>query len=345
MDAGGAAEVAIPRHAATVVLLRDAAAGPEVYLLRRAGTMAFAAGMHVFPGGSVDPRDGETATAWSGPAGRAVGGLAGLRRAAGPGAGLRRRPGDLRGVRRAARGSARRSDAIVADTTGDDLERDRLGLLDRSVSMAEMLSRRGLVLRSDLLRPWAHWITPEFEPKRFDTRFFVAAVPTGQRPRDVSGEADDTVWLPVAEAVAEHDADRLAMLPPTIAALREISAFGSVAEVLAAPREVRPVLPRLVRDGDRPVAAAGGLVTTLPGWAALVRADNPGPMTLEGTNSYVLRAADADGHAGAIVVDPGPLDELHLAALVAAADGHVGLVLLTHGHPDHSDGAPCCCRR
>ena len=62
-------------------------------------------------------------------------------------------------------------------------------------------------------------------------------------------------------------------------------------------------------------------------------------MTLEGTNSYVLRAPDADGHAGAIVVDPGPLDELHLAAVVAAADGHVGLVLLTHGHPDHSDGA------
>jgi len=249
MDAGEAAEVAPPRHAATVVLLRDAAAGPEVYLLRRAGTMAFAAGMHVFPGGSVDARDGETATAWSGPPAVQWAAWLGcdepLARAlvcaavretfeesgvllAGPHAGV-----------------------VVADTTGDDLERDRLSMLDRSVSMAEMLSRRGLVLRSDLLRPWAHWITPEFEPKRFDTRFFVAAVPTGQRPRDVSGEADDTVWLPVAEAVARHDAGGLAMLPPTIVALREISAFGSVAEVLAAPREVRPVLPRLARDGDR----------------------------------------------------------------------------------------------
>ena len=80
-------------------------------------------------------------------------------------------------------------------------------------------------------------------------------------------------------------------------------------------------------------------MTALPGWAALVRADNPGPMTLEGTNTYVLRAAGVGGHEGAVVVDPGPLDELHLAAVVAAADGHVGLVLLTHGHPDHSDGA------
>jgi glyoxylase-like metal-dependent hydrolase (beta-lactamase superfamily II) len=79
--------------------------------------------------------------------------------------------------------------------------------------------------------------------------------------------------------------------------------------------------------------------TALPGWAALVRAANPSPMTLEGTNTYVLRAATVGGHPGAVVVDPGPLDELHLAAVVAAADGHVGLLLLTHGHPDHSDGA------
>ena len=249
MDAGEAAEVAPPRHAATVVLLRDAAAGPEVYLLRRAGTMAFAAGMHVFPGGSVDPRDGETATAWSGPpAGQWAAWLGcdePLARALVCAA--VRETFEESGVLLA----GPHAGDVVADTTGDDLEHDRLSLLDRSVSMAEMLSRRGLVLRSDLLRPWAHWITPEFEPKRFDTRFFVAAVPTGQRPRDVSGEADDTVWLPVAEAVARHDAGGLAMLPPTIVALREISVFGSVAEVLAAPREVRPVLPRLARDGGR----------------------------------------------------------------------------------------------
>ena len=107
LAAGDAAEVASPRHAATVVLLRDADGGPEVYLLRRAGTMAFAAGMHVFPGGSVDPRDGETAprgpdrppTQWAG--------WLGLRRAAGPGAGVRGGPGDVRGVRRAARRTGR----------------------------------------------------------------------------------------------------------------------------------------------------------------------------------------------------------------------------------------------
>jgi glyoxylase-like metal-dependent hydrolase (beta-lactamase superfamily II) len=76
------------------------------------------------------------------------------------------------------------------------------------------------------------------------------------------------------------------------------------------------------------------VTAALPDWVTLVRADNPGPMTLEGTNTYVLRADD-DG--GVVVVDPGPLDEGHLQAV--AAHGPVTLVLLTHGHPDHAEGA------
>ena len=76
-------------------------------------------------------------------------------------------------------------------------------------------------------------------------------------------------------------------------------------------------------------------MTGLPSWARLVRADNPGPMTLDGTNTYLIRGAAADE---SVVVDPGPLDESHLAA-VAEAAGRVALVLLTHGHPDHADGA------
>jgi glyoxylase-like metal-dependent hydrolase (beta-lactamase superfamily II) len=70
----------------------------------------------------------------------------------------------------------------------------------------------------------------------------------------------------------------------------------------------------------------------LPDWCTLVRADNPGPMTLEGTNTYVLQGRD-----GVVVVDPGPLDEGHLRAV--AGHGEVQLTLLTHGHPDHAEGA------
>ena len=85
-------------------------------------------------------------------------------------------------------------------------------------------------------------------------------------------------------------------------------------------------------DPDR--STYGGAPAALPSWATLVRADNPSPMTLEGTNTYVLRAAAA---RDAMVVDPGPRDEAHLAAVAAVAP--VALILLTHGHPDHSDGA------
>ena len=76
-------------------------------------------------------------------------------------------------------------------------------------------------------------------------------------------------------------------------------------------------------------------MSAVPGWARLVRADNPSPMTLEGTNTYVLRAP---GATASVVVDPGPLDDAHLTA-VAGAAGSVALVLLTHGHADHSEGA------
>lgn len=239
-------EPAAPRAAATVVLLRDGSAGLEVYLLRRTGTMAFAAGMHVFPGGSVDPRDGEVETAWAGPDpsewGRRLGCDETLARALVCAA--VRETFEESGVVLA--GAA--PDLVVGDTTAPDWERDRLALLDRSSSMAEVLARRGLVLRSDLLRAWAHWITPEFEPRRYDTRFFVAAVPEGQLARDVSTEADEAAWVAVRAAVDAHDAGRMAMLPPTIAALRDLAALGDLHAVLAAPREVRPTMPRLVED-------------------------------------------------------------------------------------------------
>jgi glyoxylase-like metal-dependent hydrolase (beta-lactamase superfamily II) len=81
--------------------------------------------------------------------------------------------------------------------------------------------------------------------------------------------------------------------------------------------------------GELAVDVAGGL----PAWATLVRAANPGPMTLDGTNSWVLRPA---GRAGCLIVDPGPLEEPHLRAL--AGHGPVDGILITHGHPDHVEG-------
>lgn len=87
--------------------------------------------------------------------------------------------------------------------------------------------------------------------------------------------------------------------------------------------------------GGRVTGAAGALADELPAWVTLLRAPNPGPMTLDGTNTWVLRAAPGEP---AVVIDPGPADDAHLAAI--AEHGPVGFVLITHGHADHTEGAP-----
>ena len=112
--------------------------------------------------------------------------------------------------------------------------------------MTELLDRRGLRLRDDLLLPWARWITPEFEPRRFDTWFFVAVLPPEQEARDVSGEADRTTWISPA------DANGLAMLPPTRAMLNDLCAYESIEDLATAKRDAAaPVMPRveLAEDG------------------------------------------------------------------------------------------------
>jgi 8-oxo-dGTP pyrophosphatase MutT (NUDIX family) len=247
--ASGEQQPAVPRHAATVVLARDRSEGPEVYLLRRTASMAFAAGFFVFPGGSVDPRDEHFADeAWIGPSPRqwALALTSDEPRARSLVCAGVRETFEESGVLLAGPDA----DSVVADTSGDDWEADRLALLDRSLSLAEMLQRRALVLRADLLRAWSHWITPEVEPKRFDTRFFVAAMPAGQRTRDVGGEADRVAWMRPADALAAHDRGELSMLPPTLATLTDLAAYSTVADMLAAgdQREIEPVMPKLVLD-------------------------------------------------------------------------------------------------
>jgi 8-oxo-dGTP pyrophosphatase MutT (NUDIX family) len=249
--ASGEQQPAEPRHAATVVLVRDRADGPEAYLLRRTASMAFAAGFFVFPGGSIDRRDEDFGDeAWVGPPPSA---WAAALSADEPTAralvcAAVRETFEESGVMLAGPDAG----SVVADTSGDDWEADRLALLDRSLSLAELLRRRGLVLRADLLRAWSHWITPEVEPKRFNTRFFVAALPEGQRTRDVGGEADRVVWMRPGDALAGQERGEMSMLPPTIATITDIAAHGSVADLLAAgdDREIQVVMPRLVVDAD-----------------------------------------------------------------------------------------------
>jgi len=242
-------EPATPRDAATVMLLRNGPAdGLEVYMLRRKPSMAFAPGAMVFPGGSVDSRDADEKVAWAGPEAAEWGQIfdAPPELARALVCAAVRETFEESGVLLAGESAS----SVVADTTSDEWEADRQALLNRSVSLAELLGRRGLVLRADLLRPWSRWITPVIEPRRFDARFFAAALPAGQRTRDVGGEASAVAWISPAEALAAGRRGELALWPPTMVSLTELAACGGLDTALTGPREVAPIIPEVqLREG------------------------------------------------------------------------------------------------
>jgi 8-oxo-dGTP pyrophosphatase MutT (NUDIX family) len=246
--ADGTREPAEPRNAATVVLLRPGHEGPEVYLLRRQTSMAFAAGMCVFPGGGVDPRDFDHEIAWAGPDARSWAARLGTDEATARAlvCAAVRETFEESGVLLAGESAH----TVVADTTGEDWEADRAALEARELAFTEFLDRRGLVLRTDLLGVWAAWLTPVFEPRRYRTWFFVADLPEGQLTRDVSTESDQVTWLPAMQAVSDVEAERVLMLPPTYLTCLEVGQYADPAGVLDAARDrsVEMFMPQVEED-------------------------------------------------------------------------------------------------
>ena len=248
--ADGTKAPAEPRDAATVVLLRRGADGPEVYLLRRQVSMEFAGGMCVFPGGGVDPRDFDHTVAWAGPSPAEWAERLGVDEA-------KARALVCTAVRETFEESGvllagESADSVVADTTGADWEVDRVALEARELAMTELLDRRGLVLRTDLLGAWSGWLTPVFEPRRYRTWFFVAELPEGQRTRDVSSESDHVVWLPAIRAVEQAEAREILMLPPTYITSLDVSQYADPQAVIdaAAERRVEMFCPAVEPEGE-----------------------------------------------------------------------------------------------
>ncbi|MER5862091.1 NUDIX hydrolase [Kitasatospora sp. NPDC002040] len=237
-----------PKPSATVVLLRDGTAGPETYLLRRRTSMAFAAGMYAYPGGGVDPRDAQAEIGWVGPTPAEWGERLGVDAATAQAV-----------VCAAVRETFEEAGVLLAGpdaaTTADpaDWSAERAALEAHELSFADFLRAHGLLLRSDLLSAWARWVTPAFEERRYDTWFFVAALPAGQRAADTVGEADRVAWLTPAEAVEGHADGRYGMMPPTVTVLRELlpAATAAQAAVLAADRKIEPILGAAELTGDR----------------------------------------------------------------------------------------------
>jgi 8-oxo-dGTP pyrophosphatase MutT (NUDIX family) len=230
------------RDAATVVLLRDGAdgAGPEVWLLTRVTQMAFAAGMTVFPGGRVDAADADLPFA-----GTASTDVAARFACAEP-------------LARALLGAAVRETfeetGVLLTVPGADLSERRADVEDGRVGFGDLLNEHGLRVDADGLRPWARWVTPAGESRRYDTRFFVGAVPAGSEAMDVTGESSEAAWIGVGAALEQTQRGERMMLPPTLSTVASLVPFATVAEVLAAAdaRSLDPVRPqiRVTADGD-----------------------------------------------------------------------------------------------
>ena len=251
------------REAATVMLLRDGDDGLVVFMLRRTLNAAFVGGAYVFPGGAVDPADR---------ADDVTGHCIGLTDVA---------ASDLLGVERgglaywvaALRECFEEAGVLLARDGGDQVlsfaEADlaarfnehRHAVHDGNLRLVELCGNEGLRLATDDVRYVSHWVTPIGEPRRFDTRFFVARAPRHQHPLHDDNETIESLWVNPAVALERHRAGELFMIFPTIKNLEFLVPFTTCDEALAAAVALgRPpmILPRVVRRGE-------GIAVLLPG--------------------------------------------------------------------------------
>ena len=246
--------IAPARSASTVMLLRDAAAGPEVFVQRRVSSMSFAPSMWVFPGGGVDPRDEAGDVPWAGPSPQEWARLTGVPEPIAQALVIAavREVFEECGVLLAGPSTG----TVVLDVAAPDWQADRAALLDRSLAFGELLRRRNLRLRSDLLALQDHWITPEMEPRRYDTWFFSALLPERQVADDRTTEAAEVVWRRPADLLAQARAGQARMFPPTMVQLERLAGWPDLAPVTVSRAGLRAVLPRPVLLGERVVLRA-----------------------------------------------------------------------------------------
>jgi 8-oxo-dGTP pyrophosphatase MutT (NUDIX family) len=246
---------AVPvRDAATVVLLRDGATGIEAWLLTRVTQMVFAAGMSVFPGGRLDVRDADLPFSGDGIVEAAA------------------RFGcteeQARGLIGAAVRETYEETGVLLTAPPADLSHARHDVESGRLWFGDLLRESGVAVDSSALHPWARWVTPAGEVRRYDTRFFVGALPDTAEARDETTESSEASWVPVREALDQARRGERKMLPPTLATLSSLLQFASVSEALAsAPsRSLHPVRPeiQLTEDGRVIVHLPGGERVEIP---------------------------------------------------------------------------------
>ena len=231
------------RPAATVMLIRDGRSPLEIFLMRRHSAMEFVAGVMVFPGGGVDDRDRTADVAWHGPDRQWWAERFGVDPdlASALVCAAARETFEECGVLFA--GAADDPDLLVDDASV--YREQRAALENKSLSFAEFLRSENLMLRADLLRPWANWVTPKEErTRRYDTYFFVGVLPEGQRADGDNTETDKADWVTPRAALDDFAEGRSFLLPPTWTQLDALDG-RTVPEVLAVERQIVAIEPSL----------------------------------------------------------------------------------------------------
>ena len=257
--AAGARPAAPPgkalRDAATVMLLRDGDTGLEVFMLRRTLNAAFVGGFYVFPGGVVDPADraadveagciGLTDAVASDRLGIDGGGLAYWVAAV-------RECFEEAGVL-LARDQHGDTVSFTEPATAARFGEHRHAVHGGTLRLAEMCAHEGLRLETDAIAYVSHWITPVGEPRRFDTRFFVARAPLGQEPLHDDSETIASLWINPATAIDQATSGELQMIVPTMRNLEFLAPHDSCDAVMAVAHALGhppTILPRIVRRGE-----------------------------------------------------------------------------------------------
>lgn len=265
------------RAAATVVMLRDAAQGLEVFLLKRHGLSDVLGGAYVFPGGKVD--SGDAALNHSAHLDQSADALhvalnetdidhataAGLYVAA-------------------MREAFEESGVLFVQNASAGVATQASALLRQGHAFADVLAQMALRLNTASIVPWSRWITPKMasvSSKRFDTRFFISAVPAGQTACHDNHEATESVWLAPRAALTQYWAGQIALAPPQIMSLAHLSHFENVEAAMSAARASRPALVE-----PEPFEESGTRVICYPGDArhSIAQRAMPGPTRLRYAN-------------------------------------------------------------
>ena len=348
----------VPRPAATLILLRDGTTGPEIFMLKRSPSAAFVANAYVFPGGGLDAADH-----------KALDRVTGLSEAeANRRLGIE--SGGLAYWVAAVRECFEEAGILIAtDESGAPLHPDRANALAvhraavnaGSLAFGELLASERLAIPAHEIAYFSHWVTAPGRPRRFSARFFVARAPHGQRGSHDNGETVASEWVRPQVALERCEKGEIELVHPTRISLTELAPFAAAGAAFqfASSREdieadascwaVGKDGRRLFRLNDAPYAEvhwsdpeeAGdtsydlvpGTPKRLDRFVTRIIAPNPGMMTGPGTNTYLV------GGDELAIVDPGPLIDSHIDAVLTAGAGRIKWVLCTHTHLDHSPAA------